>query len=426
MKHNKNVIKKKAKKTKKKLKSDNFEKEINKSIENIESENDKISSERKHKTFLGKKRKLVYYKRHSLQYNELYKLYNKDEIAFNINNLFTFTNLNPNIIQGRFAGLLANEENDNDLIIEMNMQDNPKYSKYTIYDTKKFRIKLSFTELNSGVLYLLFKGYAAFVTDEFIKIYFFSKNNTNYDIFQKIFLPDELKSSVLFLFKFEHSNDFYFFNKIFSLQNNNKILLYKYNKDEKEDENDFAIKGRTFVENIYLDLNFEFIWFAQKNDNELLFFYENDFIFKITVYDISKLQVVQEKAIKLNNINNIRVASYANKVVNNRYLPLSIHNLLYMIDTDNCQITTITELDIVEYFTTCDDNTLWTIESLNHNFNKDTLYLRQYKINIETQELIKIGERKIYKTSFITDNVVHLNNKKLVLFEKEKRLILFK
>ena len=39
--------------------------------------------------------------------------------------------------------------------------------------------------------------------------------------------------------------------------------------------------------------------------------------------------------------------------------------------------------------------------------------------------IIKIGERKIYKTNYITDNVVHINNKKILLFEKDKKLILF-
>ena len=130
----------------------------------------------------------------------------------NINTLYTFTNLNPKLIKGRFAGLLANEENDNDIIIEMNNTDNPVYSRYAIFETKKFGIKLSFLDLSSGTLYLLFKGYAAFLTDEFIKIYFFSHNNTSYDIFQKIYLPDELRNSVLFLFKYVHDDNFYFFN----------------------------------------------------------------------------------------------------------------------------------------------------------------------------------------------------------------------
>ena len=425
MKHNKNDIKKSKKKLKKSIKQKKTKKELNDKSENINHKIDKKENKKDNNSFLGKKRKLISYKRHSLQYNKLNKLFKKEEISFNINNLYTFINLNPNIIRGRFAGLLPNEENDNDIILEMNNPDNPKYNRYSIYDTKKFNIKLSFYTFSSGILYLLFKGYAALVDNDNIKIYFFSNNNTNYDIFQKILLPEELHNSVLFLFKFVYDDNFYFFNKVFSLQNQNKILLYKYNKDEKENENDFAIKGKTFVEHLYIDLNFEFIWFAQKSNNELLFFYENDSVFTITVYDISKFQVIRRNSIKLNNFDYIKVANYSNNVINSRYLPLSIHNLMYIIDTDHCQITNVNELGIIEYFTTCNDNTLWTIESRNHNFNNDTLYLRQYKLLAETQELIKIGERKIYKTNYITDNVVHINNKKILLFEKDKKLILF-
>ena len=418
----KNKIVKKQKKLKKKHK--NNIKTLKLSENNLTSSN---NNEKQPKILLGKKRKLIYYKRHSLQYNELNKLYKKEDISFNINNLYTMVNLNPNLIRGRFAGLLDNEENDNDLILELNNPDNQKYNRYTVYDTKKFRAKLSFLELNSAVLYLLFNGYAAFVLNDAIKIYFFSKNNTNYDIFQRITLPDELHDSVLFLFKFVHDDDFYFFNKVFSLKKDNKILLYKYNKKEKEDENDFAIKGRTFVEHIYLELNFEFIWFAQKNNNELLFFYEDNFSFHINVYDISKLQVVNQKIIKLNDIEHVKIANYADKVISDKYLPLSNHNLLYFIDTNLCQITTIKELDIIEYFKINDDNTLWTIESTKNKTNKnDIFYLRQYKIINETQELVKIGERKIYNTSFITDNIALVNNKRILLFKKGKKLILFK
>ena len=412
---------KKQKKLKKKRKINNL------TIK--ESENNIIPSENnntKPVTLLGKKRKLIYYKRHSLQYNDLNRLYKKEDISFNINNLYTMTNLNPDYIKGRFAGLLDNEENDNDLILEINIQDNPKYNRYTVYDTKKFRAKLSFLELNSAVLYLLFNGYAAFVLNDAIKIYFFSKNNTCYDIFQRITLPDELHDCVLFLFKFVYDNDFYFFNKVFSLKKENKILLYKYNKREKEDENDFAIKGRPFLEHIYLDLNFEFIWFAQKNNNELLFFYEDNFSFLINVYDISKMKVINQKIIKLNNLEHVKIANYADKVISDRYLPLSNHNLLYFIDTNQCQIATIKELDIIEYFKIYDDNTIWTIESKKDKSNKkDIFYLRQYKIINETQELVKVGERKIYNTSFITDNIALVNNKRILLFKKGKKLILF-
>jgi len=418
----KNKIVKKQKKLKKKHK-DNI-KTLKLSENNLTSSN---NEEKQPKTLLGKKRKLIYYKRHSLQYNQLNKLYKKEDISFNINNLYTMVNLNPNLIKGRFAGLLDNDENDIDLILELNNPDNQKYNRYTVYDTKKFRAKLSFLELNSAVLYLLFNGYAAFMLNDAIKIYFFSKNNTNYDIFQRITLPDELHDCVLFLFKFVHDDDFYFFNKVFSLKKDNKILLYKYNKKEKEDENDFAIKGRTFVEHIYVELNFEFIWFAQKNNNELLFFYEDNFSFHINVYDISKLQVVNQKIIKLNDLEHVKIANYADKVISERYLPLSNHNLLYFIDTNLCQITTIKELDIIEYFKINDDNTLWTIESTKNKTNKnDIFYLRQYKIINETQELVKIGERIIYNTSFITDNIALVNNKRILLFKKGKKLILFK
>ena len=202
MKHNKNGFKRNKKKFKKSSKQKNSEKESNDINENKNLKLDKKANKKNNTSFLGKKRKLINYKRHSLQYNKLYKLYEKEEISFNINNLYTFVNLNPDIIKGRFAGLLPNEENDNDIIVEMNNPDNPRYNRFSIYDTKKFTIKLSFLANSSGALYLLFKGYAAFVDNDNIKVYFFSKNNTSFDIFQKIFLPEEYQNSVLFLFKF--------------------------------------------------------------------------------------------------------------------------------------------------------------------------------------------------------------------------------
>ena len=407
MKHDDKInMNKKIKKQKKLKKKHKNNTQLKKDIENnIPSNNNQTEI----KTFLGKKRKLIYYKRHSLQYNELNRLYNPDELSLNINNFDTMINLN------------------NDLILELNNPDNPKYNRYTVYDTKKFKPKLTFLELSSGILYLLFKGYAAFVINDAIKIYHFSKNNTCYDIYQRITLPDELQDSVLFLFKFVYDDDFYFFNKVFSLKKDNKILLYKYNKKEKENENDFAIMGRPFVEYIYLELNFEFIWFAQKNNCELLFFYEDNFNFIIYVYDISKMQVVNQKTIKLNNLNYVKIANYSDKVIDNKYLPLSNHNLLYFIDTNQCQISAIKELDVIEYFKLCDDNTLWTIESTKYkNSKNDIFYLRQYKIIKDTQELVKVGERKIYKTSFITDNIALINDKKILLFKKGKKLILFK
>ena len=398
------------------------EKETNQS-----TTNQKRKFKKKNKIFLGKKRKLIYYKRHSLQYNEYYKSTKGEEkINFDINNLSTITFLNQNLIKGRFVGLLQNEKNDNDIIIETNNVDNPNYCRYIVYDTKTFKQKLSFIENVNGTLNLLYENYAAFVSDDNIKIYYFSKNNTNYDIFQKIILPDELKNSVLFLFKFIYEDNFYFFNKIFNLSKDNKLLIYKYNKEEKENENDFSIKGRTFVEDFILTLDFEFIWFSQKNNNELVFFYELEFNFKFTIFDLSKMKIIEQKIIKLNDLKYIKVSCYSDNIISNRFLPLSTHNLLYIIDIVRCQISSIKELDIIEYFKIYNDDTLWTIESLGGNIYNNILFLREYKINIETHELIKIGERKIFKTHFITDNIAFINNKKIMLSLYGKQFLMFK
>ena len=145
MKHDDKInMNKKIKKQKKLKKKHKNNTQLKKDIENnIPSNNNQTEI----KTFLGKKRKLIYYKRHSLQYNELNRLYNPDELSLNINNFDTMINLNPNFIKGRFAGLLENEQNDNDLILELNNPDNPKYNRYTVYDTKKFKPKLTFLEL---------------------------------------------------------------------------------------------------------------------------------------------------------------------------------------------------------------------------------------------------------------------------------------
>ena len=123
----KKIKKKKRKKAKKKITNNNSEKETFNETQNNTSENEEINNKKKSKIFLGKKRKLIDYKIHSLQYNALNRLYNKDEISFNINNLFSMININPNLVQGRFAGLLPNDENDNDLIVEINNDINPKY-----------------------------------------------------------------------------------------------------------------------------------------------------------------------------------------------------------------------------------------------------------------------------------------------------------
>lgn len=442
----------------KKIKINIFEKDKNtydKNINNIESKfnnsgkgtikiekQNNISKgqdkeKKKLNILLGRKRKLVNYKQHSLKYNELNKLLKEEEIQLNINSLHTYINLNPYKIKGHFIGILYidNKEQDNsncDFVIEINNQNNKNFNNFIVYSSKTFQKKLSFLENAEGQLYILYKGYAAFYKDDSIKIYHFSKNNTNYDIFQKIMLPEELHHTILFPFKFIHDNNYYFFHKMFSLRKNNKITLYKFNKDEQKDENDFSIRGNTFIEDKTLKLDFEFIWFAQKNDNELLFFYEENYIFKVNCYDLSKDIVTQTKIFKLIQPYNIKIANYADDLINKRFLALSNHNLLYIIDTEKWDISVVKELDVIEYFKVFNDNTLWTIESgekavtieNNKKRNISFMYVRQYKLDNEMQELIKIGERKLCKHHSISNKVVQINNKTIILFVEGKKLIM--
>jgi hypothetical protein len=280
-------------------------------------------------------------------------------------------------------------------------------------------------------MYILYKGYALFYYEDSIKIYHFSNNNTKFDIFQKIFLPEELKHTILFFFKFIHNDNYYFFYKLFSLNKENKLLLYKLNKDEKKDEKDYAISGKTFIEDKTLDLDLEFIWFAQKNNNELLFFYQVNDFFKINCFDLSTNKITQTKKFTLYTPSIIKIANYPDNIINNRFLVLSLHNLLYIIDTKIWDILVVKELDIIEHFNVFNDNTLWTIESCEKTINLDnnkrrtisSLYARQYKINIEMQELIKIGERKINGNYSLVSKIVQINNKKVVLFVEGKKLI---
>ena len=386
------------------------------------------------KKLLGKKRYLVNYKKHSLAYNELYKLYNKEEIELNINNLYSYININPIKIKGNFIGILNNNEDNNnpDFIIEIKNQNNNNYNNFIIYNSKNFQKKLSFIENSGGSLYLLYKGYAAFFYNDSIKIYFFSNNNTNYDIFQKIMLPEELHNTILFPFKFIHNDNFYFFYKMFCLNKENKILLYKFNKEEQNNENDFAIRGKPFIEDKTLNLDFEFIWFAQKNNNELLFFYELNFIFKLYCFDLSTMKITIRKSFSLTNIKNAKIAQYPDDVINKRFLALSNHNLLYIIDTHTFQISAVKEHDIIEYFKIFNDNTLWTVESCEKTITVENnkrkivsyMYVRQYKINEKMHELIKIGERKLNKYYSIINNIIQLGNKKVLLFVGGKKLIM--
>ena len=401
---------------------------------NSHESNSQSSKKKKKYKLLGKKRHLMKYMQHSLSYNELNKLYDKNEIELNINNLFSYMNLNPKKVKGNFIGLLDNNENEKypDFIIEINDSNAIKYNHFIIYNSKNFKKKLSFIENSGGNLYLLYRNYAGFFCNGSIKIFYFSNNNTNYHIFQKIILPEELQYAILFPFKFIHNDDYYFFYKRFTLNENERIILYKFNKDEQEDENDHAICGRPFIEDKKIDLDFEFIWFVQKNNNELLFFYELNFIFKLFCFDLSSMSVTQRKTFTLNTISNARIAQYSDDIINNRFLVLSNHNFIYLIDTYTWQITVVKENDIIEYFRVFSDGTLWTVEThektviLGNNKRKiiPSMYVRQYKINEKLHEIIKVGERKMVKYYNFINNIVQLGNKKVALFVEGKKLII--
>jgi len=419
--------------------NNSFNKENNKADElnnNSESKLKNTNGIKKEKYLLGKKRRLIGYKQHSLEYNELYKLFKKEEIELNINSLYSYIDINPSQIKGNFIGILYtdNDKEDNskcDFVIEMKNKDNNNYNHFIIYSSKTFQKKLSFLENSGGQMYILYKGYALFYFEDSLKIYHFSNNNTNFNIFQKIILPEESQHTILFFFKFIHNDNYYFFYKIFSLRKETKLLLYKLNKDEKKDKNDYAISGKTFIEDKTLDIDYEFIWFSQKNNNELLFFYELSNIFKINCFDLSTNKITQRKAFTLYTPTYIKIANYPDYVINNRFLVLSLHNLLYIIDTETWDILVVKELDIIEFFNVFNDNTLWTIESCEKTVNLDnnkkktisSMYVRQYKINIEMQELIKIGERKINGHYSLINKIVQINNKKVVLFVEGKKLI---
>ena len=60
--------------------------------------------------------------------------------------------------------------------------------------------------------------------------------------------------------------------------------------------------------------------FAQKNNNELLFFKEEEDIFDLVIYNFEEKKVTNHKKINLIKMNNPRVANYVNKVIYNRYL----------------------------------------------------------------------------------------------------------
>ena len=115
--------------------------------------------------------------------------------------------------------------------------------------------------------------------------------------------------------------------------------------------------------------------------------------------------------------------TYPDNVMSHRFLPLSIHNFLYIIDTKTCQISVIKELDIIEYLKISDDDTVWTIETQEKKRGVPKMFLRQYKVDETLQEIIKIGERQLYKYHSLVNSVIPLNDKKVVLFVERRKLV---
>lgn len=410
--------------------------EIKKVLNKKHKSNSKLKTSHNYKhnykyKLLGKKRKLQDYKSHSLLESSSKTFIEKTHISLslNINSLSIFTHINPSLMKGNFKGLFTN----GDLLIEQQNPTDPSLSNYIVYSNKTFTKKLSFIEDSSGIFYLLKKkDFGAFNCKDYVKIYKFLENNTNVEIIQKIMLPDDLLNKPLFLFEFTHNEDYYFFLKIFGLQSFNELLLFKLNNSL--DINNFY-KKEYFKEDISLLLNFPFIWFVQKNNNELLFFYELNSIFYINCFDFPTQKVTHSHKFSIFIPINSKIANYPDKIINKDFLFLTNDNLIYVIDTKNYQISTIKEEDIIEFIKVFNDNTIWTIEKNENEFyykmeknkkiKKNFFYLRQYLLCMKTQELIKIGERKIRQLNFIKD-LVQLSNDKVLFFVSKNKIKMFR
>ena len=384
----------------------------------------KIKEKKKEKKirFLGKKRKLKDYKTHSLVYNELGNLLNGKNIKSNINTFNEYIKISENIIKGDFIGSFSN----GDFLTERNDPNNPLNLQYSIY-SQSFKQKNIFIENRGGKFFLIGNNYGGYFNITFIKIYLFFNNNTQYKIIQKIIFPENFPHDVIFPFRFTHNNDIYFFLKYFSYENS-KITLYKL--IEKNTLNDG--KNKIFEESEVLSLDFPFIWFAQKNNNELLFFKEEEDIFELIVYNFEEKKVINHRKINLIKLVNPRVANYVNKVLYNKYLLYSNENILFIIDVDNMEIKSVVELNNIFLINISDDNIIWTIERknkyeyLNNQKRKKYQYnyLIQYILDKNYLELIKIGERPIVNN--FVKNIFPLNNEKILLFVEKNKVELLK
>ena len=333
-----------------------------------------------------------------------------------------YTKIKQNIIKGDFMGSFPN----GDFLTEIIEPNNPLILKYTIYSSKSFKQKNSFIEERGGRFFLIGKNYGSFFTIKYIKIYLFFENNTKHRIIQSITFPENFPHDVIFPFSFINNGNLYFFLKCFSHENI-KVQLYKLKNKLSVNSNNEIIKEKTFEEDEILSLGFPFIWFAQKNNNELLFFTEEENIFDLIIYNFKDKKITNHKKINLVKINNPICANYVIKVLFNKYLLYTNGNLLFIIDLDKIEISSVKELDNIYFIYISNENIIWTVEKksknkyLNNNQRKKYKYnyLKQYLLDQKSLELIKIGERPLFN-NFVKNIVPLINNKILIFIEKGK------
>ena len=372
---------------------------------------------------LGKKRKLINYKNHSLIYNELGNIIKEQNINLNINTINQYTKINENIIKGDFIGSFPN----GDLLLEGNCPNNGLKLQYTIYN-KKFKSKINFVEDRGGKFFLIGRNYGGYFNNSYIRIYLFLNDNTEYKIIQKIFFHENFPHDIIFPFSFIHNNNLYFFLKYFTYDKIN-LTIYKL-KEEKDanDNNNEAANEKLFEEDETLALDFVFIWFAQKNNDEFLFFMEENDIFDLIVYNFEEKKIINKKKFNLIKLDNPHVANYVNKVIYEKYLIYTNENLLFIIDVDLMEIISIIQLFNIQYIHISDDNIIWTVEYkckyeyTNNNKRKKCQYhyLKEYFLNKNNLELIKIGERPM--TNHFVNNFFQLDKEKILLFIEKKKI----
>ena len=172
-------------------------------------------------------------------------------------------------------------------------------------------------------------------------------------------------------------------------------------------------------------MDFSFIWFAQKSNNELLFFKEEEDIFDLIVYNFEEKKVINHKKINLIKMNNPRVANYVNKVIYNKYLIYTNENLLFIIDVEAIEVTAIKELNQIICIYISDSDLIWTVEKNNlnnYNLNKNRYnYLKQYFLDKKYLELIKIGERGM-SNSLVKNILPLVNINKILLFIENRKV----